>query len=207
MPSADRSAMLQRMTSLRPIAALHERSYLPYWRLFMSPESRILEIVELVVVLRADGFSEAQVFTRLREVQRIAGAEWMSAPDPLDASVFDYLRQYHATYLDLGEETWRSALSDAKAWTEIHLSNRANSHWPPREMLGERAKSGFKALDCYLEGPLGRDVRRLRARAIAGDQLRGYSTNTLMWSLMMGSGGYALVRKGLSTDHIQTRMN
>jgi hypothetical protein len=81
------------------------------------------------------------------------------------------------------------------------------SGWPPLGMLQERVKGALQALDGYANGPAGRDVRRLRARAIPGDELRRYSTDPLMWALMMGSGGYALVRKGRSLDHIQLRMN
>jgi hypothetical protein len=170
----------------------------------MSPESRILEIAELAAILRADGYPESEVFERLRKVHGITNKLKM-ASDPLDVSVCDYLREYHSAYLDLGEKTWRSALSLAKAWSEACA--KAASHWPPSEMLGERAEGGLKALDGYQTGPLGRDVRRLRARMIAGDALRSYSTDAGMWALMMGSGGYALVRAGRSIDHIQTRMN
>jgi hypothetical protein len=154
----------------------------------MSPESRILEIAEPAAILRADGYPESEVFERLRKVNGITNKLKM-ASDPLDVSVCDYLRRYHPTYLDLGEETWRPALSLAKSWSETFGNNKAASHWPPSEMLGERAKGGLKALDGYQTGPLGRDVRRLRARMIAGDTLRSYSTDAGMWALMMGSGG------------------
>lgn len=211
MPSADRSTILQQMTSLRSIAAirpsdLHEQSALPYWRLFMSPEARILEIVELAAILRTDGYLEGEVFARLRKVHGITDG-LKTASDPLDVSVSDYLRAYYPTYLDFGEETRRSALSLAKTWAETSANNKAASRWPPSEMLGERVAGGLRMLEGYQKGPLGRDARRLRARSNAGDELRRYSTDAVMWTLMMGSGGYALVREGRSLDHIQTRMN
>ncbi len=56
-------------------------------------------------------------------------------------------------------------------------------------MLGERAKGALTALEGYQKGPLGRDVRRLHARVNSGDELQSYSTDALMWTLMMGSGG------------------
>jgi hypothetical protein len=208
MSSADRSMIVLQMTSLRPSAASQlDRSCLPHWHLFKSAESRILEIVELVAVLRADGFSETEVFHRLRKVQGMTRVELKAMRDPLEVSVVDYLRQYDRTYLDLGEKAWRSALSMAKVWAETFAQGLAQSNWPPSEILGERAKGGLKALDDYLNGTLGRDVRRLRARAVSGDELWRYSTEALMWTLMMGSGGYALLRGGRSVDYIQTRMS
>jgi hypothetical protein len=74
-------------------------------------------------------------------------------------------------------------------------------------MLTEREENGFDALDDFLEGASARDVRRLKARAIPGDELHGYSTGTLSWKAMMGSAGFALVRGGKSIDHIETMMN
>lgn len=212
MSSADRSMIVLQMISLRPSTAIqssevHERSFLPYWRLFMSAESSILDIVELAAILRADGFSEPEVFDRLRKAQGMMALQLKATSDPLELLIVDYLHDYHANYLALGEGTWRSALSLAQVWAEAAADHLMASGWPPLMMLRKRAKGGLKALDGYQKGPAGRDVRRLRARAIPGDELRHYSTEAFMWALMMGSGGYALVRKGRSFDHIQLRMS
>lgn len=130
-----------------------------------------------------------------------------AASDPLELLIVDYLCHYHANYLELGEETWRSALSLAHVWAENVAISLIASGWPPLEMLRERLKGGIQALEGFQKGPVGRDVRRLRARAVPGDELRRYSTDAATWTLMMGSGGYALVRKRQSLDHVQLRMN
>ena len=212
MPIADRSMIVRQMIGLRPSSAnrssdVPQGSFLPYWRLFMSAEARILEIVELVAILRADGFSEPEVFARLRKAQGMMAVQLKATSDPLELLIVDYLRHHHPNYLELGEETWRSALSLAQVGAETAANSQMAAGWPPLGMLRERVKGGVQALGGYRKGPAGRDVRRLRARAIPGDELRRYSTDPLMWALMMGSGGYALVRKGRSLDYIQLRMN
>ena len=52
-----------------------------------------------------------------------------------------------------------------------------------------------------------RDARRVKARAIPGDEIHHYSTGALSFAAMMGSAGLALVRQGRSIDHIETMMN
>lgn len=50
-----------------------------------------------------------------------------------------------------------------------------------------------------------RAYRRLKARAVPGDVLHGYSTGAGAWKANMGSAGIALVRDGRSIDHVETR--
>lgn len=213
MLSADRSAILHRMTDLRPSSAvewadLGAQSVLPpNWRLYQSAESRILEIVELTAILRADRFSEPEVFDRLRIVHGLVGASATDMSDPLEVLIVDYLRQHNAAYLDLGVQVLTAALDLARPWAETHAVRLIASSWPPPEMLGNQVPTGVEALASYGNGHLGRDVRRLRARAVVRDEVRMYSTAPLMWTLMMGSGGLALVRDGRSIDYIETRMN
>jgi hypothetical protein len=212
MLSADRSAILHQMTDLRPssavqLADLRAQSYLPYWRLYRSAESRILEIVELAFILRADRFPEEEVFDRLRSVHGLVGASTTDMSDRLEVCIVDYLRQHDTAYLDLGDEVLAAALNLARPWAETHAHRLVASSWPPPEMLGSKVPTGVEALASYGNGHLGRDVRRLRARALVQDEVRMYSTAPLMWTLMMGSGGFALVRDGRSIDYLETRMS
>jgi hypothetical protein len=50
-----------------------------------------------------------------------------------------------------------------------------------------------------------RAYRRMKARAVPGDILHGYSTGARAWKAGMGIAGIALVRDGRSIDHVETR--
>ncbi|MFM9848113.1 MAG: hypothetical protein ACKVP3_13240 [Hyphomicrobiaceae bacterium] len=127
--------------------------------------------------------------------------------DPLEVCIVDHLRQHDTGYLDLGDEVLTAAPHLARPWAESHAHRLAASSWPPPDMLGNKVPTGVEALASYGNGHLGRDVRRLRARAVVKDEVRMYSTAPLLWTSMMGSGGFALVRDGRSIDYLETRMN
>jgi hypothetical protein len=158
-------------------------------------------------VLRADSFPVPEVCERLRNVYGLPGSIVASTADPVRGCIIDYLRLHDATYLDLPEEILTAALTLARPWAETYAHNLVASSWPPPEILGGEVQGGLDALAGYGKAELGRDVRRLRARAMVGDEVRTYSTAPLMWAVMMGSGGLALVRDGRSIDYMQTRMN
>jgi hypothetical protein len=50
-----------------------------------------------------------------------------------------------------------------------------------------------------------RAYRRMKARAVPGDILHGYSTGASGRKAGMGTAGIALVRDGRSIDHVETR--
>ena len=50
-----------------------------------------------------------------------------------------------------------------------------------------------------------RAYRRMKARAVPGDVLHGYTTGAECRSAGMGTAGIALVREGRSIDHVETR--
>ena len=52
-----------------------------------------------------------------------------------------------------------------------------------------------------------RAYRRMKARAMPGDVLHGYSTSARSWRALMGRAGIALVRNGRAIDQVMTRMN
>jgi hypothetical protein len=212
MPSADRATTLSQMIALRePIAvqprAVAAKSYIAYWQANRRTEDEILDLVELACILQADRFAVPQVFERLRKVYDLPAMTVEDARNPLHACLIDHLGRHHAAYLEPGTEILTAAMTIAQPWAETYAEVLVASSWPPQEMLGDREPEGLEALAVYGKAHLGRDVRRLRARALAGDQVHSYSTAPLMWTLMMGSGGFALVRDGRSVDYLQTRMN
>jgi hypothetical protein len=187
--------------------AVAAKSYIAYWQANRCPEDEILDLVELACILRADRFAVAEVFERLRKVYDLPTRTVEDARNPLHACLIDHLGRHHAAYLQPGTEILTAAMAVAQPWAETYAAVLVGSSWPPRELLGDREPKGLEALAGYGKAHLGRDVRRLRARALPGDQVHTYSTAPLMWALMMGSGGFALVRDGRSVDYLQTRMN
>ncbi len=214
MDRANRITILSQMNNLRRLPAFQPETpttkrYHEAWRQkSASAEDRILEIAELAYILHEDGFPAPEIFKRVGSVygpaRLLKRDRWT---DPLRCYLVDHLRTHDAAYVELGASLLNAALALARLWAEIFAQQLTSSNWPPSDMLTEREENGFDALDDFLEGASARDVRRLKARAIPGDELHGYNTGTLSWKAMMGSAGFALVRGGKSIDHIETMMN
>jgi hypothetical protein len=199
-----------------------------------SAEARILEIAEVAYVLQGDGFPEPEILKRIGQVYETAPPPPNHSYDPLRDYLGNHLRTYDPEYLELGSDLFHAALALASLWAEIHAARLAASSWPPSEMLGEPwAIEGYAGivreghnvpdsawptfgrsladldvlLDEYRGGGAAAGVRRMKARAIPGDKLHGYSTSPMSWAAMMGSSGIALVRNGRSIDFFETMMN
>jgi hypothetical protein len=221
MRQASRITVLSNMNDLRrpchlPEGADPEAPDLA-WKDAEDAESHILEIAELAYVLQADGFPIPEVFKRIGLVldppsddfvaQQKHMGDWS---DPLRSYLIDYLRRHQPAYVALGGSVFSIALAIAELWAEIYAERLTSSSWPPNDMLGEGAENAIEALDAELQKPtglVGYDYRRLRARAVPGDEVRTFSTGQLSWQAMMGSFGLALVRDGRSIDHVTTIMN
>jgi len=198
-----------------------------------SAEARILEIADLAYVLQADGFPVREIFRRIGlvhtpqpDVRRIH-----SYSNPLYDYVGAHLKVHAPVYLELGGTLLSSALALAELWAELSAEQGRQASWPPPEMLSEPGPLMFvmvKAdgdsqpedrpapdgsiahLDLLLDQAkfsAARDLRRMKARAVPGDELRNYSTGGESFQLMMGSAGIALVRKGRSIDYVEMLMN
>ena len=221
MRQASRITVLSNMNDLRrpchlPEGADQEAPDLA-WKDAQDAESHILEIAELAYVLQADGFPVPEVFKRIGRVldppsddfaaQQKRMGDWS---DPLRSYLVDYLQRHQPAYVALGGSVFSIALAIAELWAEIYAERLTSSIWPPNDMLGEWSQNAIEALDAELEqskGLVGHDYRRLRARAVPGDEVRTFSTGKLSWQAMMGSSGLALVRDGRSIDHVTTVMN
>ena len=159
-------------------------------------------------------------------------SEVTDAADPFRATLVHLLKLREPTYLERGPVFFDTALGFAVMWGELFAERLAASDWPPPAMLTEPWDIGGYAgisrsgegphewptfggnlddLDILLEeygpsrGAVG--LRRMKARANPGDQLHGYSTGKLSWTLMGGRSGIALVRNGRSIDVEETMMN
>jgi hypothetical protein len=198
-----------------------------------SAEGRILEIAEVAYVLQADGFPDPEIFKRIGHVYGTEPPPKERSYDPLRDFIVTDLKTYDPGYLQLGADHFRAVLLVASLWAELYAERLTASSWPPQKMLGEawaieghtsimrESKPGEEVtwptftrsladLDVLLKEyryQSATDVRRMKARAIPGDTLHGYSTGAASWSAMMGSSGIALVRDGRSIDHVETLMN
>jgi hypothetical protein len=129
------------------------------------------------------------------------------------------------------------AITLAELWAELFAGRMTSSSWPPPAMLTEpwdilgyagitRAGNtkpedwptfagNLSDLNLLIagasrprcSGEAARQYRRMKARAIPGDVLHGYSTGAKSFGAMMGSAGIALVREGRSIDYVETIMN
>lgn len=225
--SASRADTLSAMGELRRLARRERRD--------RPGEDRILEIAEVAYILRADGLSEPQIFERLALVYGTPPPA--ESGDLLADYLVEHLRTFDPQYLDLHRDLFRVALQVACLWAEMHAVHMVRSSWPPPDMLsqpwciggntgiirtvpkgGDRRKMkpfptftrSLADLDILLteyRGEAAAVVRRMKARAVPGDVLCGYSTGARSWRALMGSSGIALVREGRSIDHVETMMN
>jgi hypothetical protein len=221
MRQASRITVLSKMIDLRrpchvPEGADPEACDLA-WKDAQDAESHILETAELAYVLQADGFPIPEVFKRIGRVLDPPSDEFAdqhkrmgTSSDPLRRYLIDCLQRRQPAYVALGGNVFNIALTMAELWAEIYAERLTSSSWPPNDMLGEGPQNAIEALDAELQKPtglVGHDYRRLRARAVPGDEVRTFSTGALSWRAMMGSSGLALVRDGRSIDHVTTIMN
>jgi hypothetical protein len=126
--------------------------------------------------------------------------------DPLRSYVTAYLKRHQPAYLALGCSVLNVALTMAEMWGEIYAGRLTGSSWPPQDMLDGPALR-LETIDILLDGACARDARRVKARAIPGDEIRKYNTGPQSWAAMMGRAGLVLVRQGRSIDQIETMMN
>ena len=224
---------LRCLTSANPPAEAQRRHTALEMERKECSEALVLEIAEVAHVLRrADGLRNSEVAQRLARVYGPMPSEVTDAADPFRASLVHLLKLREPAYLERGQVFFDTALGFAVLWGELFAERLAASDWPPPGMLTEPWDIGGYAgisrtgegphewptfggslddLDILLEeyGP-GRGavgVRRMKARANPGDQLHGYSTGKLSWTLMGGRSGIALVRNGRSIDVEETMMN
>jgi len=198
-----------------------------------SAEECILEIAELAYVLQADGFPVREIFRRIGLVHTPKPDLRRISPysNPLYDYVVAYLNVHAPIYLELGGTLLKSALALAELWAELSAEQGRQASWPPPEMLsgpgplmfvmvkrdGDSQAEDRPAPDGSIEhldallaqaaSSTGRSVRRMKARAVPGDELRNYSTGGESFRLMMGSAGIALVRQGRSIDYMEMLMN
>lgn len=211
MHQAIRTTTLSQMIDLRRLPAFQPETsatklYRQSWKCRREPEARILEIVELAYLLEADGFPLPDIFTRVGSVYGPA-QQILESTSPLRAFVAKHLMVHEPAYVELGANLLNAAMALARLWAEINAIRMTTSSWPPPEMLGAVPDGGLEVLDDLLIGVTARDVRRVKARTVPGDELRVYNTGDLSWVAKMGSAGFALVRGGRSIDHIETMMN
>jgi hypothetical protein len=193
-------------------------------------ETRILEIAELAEVLEADGLQKGP-----EVLERIARVRGPFPHELSEKTTFEYdwvthiLERHDPAYLKGGPLLLDGALALASLWGSYKAATLGR--WPPKEALTEPwqiesyagiVRKGGKDdvtwpqftrtladLDILLEEYSGRatvDVRRLKARANAGDILHGFDTSRHGWELMGRRGGIALVRDGQCIDYIITMM-
>lgn len=196
-------------------------------------EQRILEIAELAFILEVDGFPVPEIFRRVGLVHPPTPALDRLCPfgNPLHDYVVENLRVHSPTYLKLGTEILNQALALAELWAVLAAERQRQARWPSQEMLEPPGPLAYllrdvdeddeidnlalrgdaiEILDALLAKvpfPACRDFRRLRARAVPGDELRNYSTGTQSFQFMMGSAGLALVRYGHAIDYVELMMN
>jgi len=217
MRYASRIDILSRMIDLRRLIGLPEGAdpepYKRAWKEAQGAESDMLEIAELAYVLQADGFPVPEVFKRIGEVLDPPSSDLAEMhkrlghwSDPLRHYLTAYLKRHNPAYLALGANLFGSALTIARMWGEIYAGRLTASNWPPPDMLDAKA-ARLETIDILLDGGCAMDARRVKARAVPGDEIHNYSTGTLSWAAMMGSAGLALVRNGRSIDHIETMIN
>jgi hypothetical protein len=196
-----------------------------------AAELRILEIAEIAYILEVDGFSEREIFRRIGlvhspkpDLERIC-----RSGNPLRCYIVEHLAVHAPIYLKLGPGLLNSALAVAELWATIAAERSRAANWPPQEMLGPpgplsdpafnagEADENLMLPDGAIEAlnrfvararfPALAELRRMKARAVPGDELRNYSTGAQSFQFMMGSAGIALVRGGRSVDFIEIIRN
>ena len=198
-----------------------------------TAEQRILEITELAFVLETDGFAKPEIFRRIAhvhppapEIQRL-----LDSGNPLRGFLVEHLRVHAPNYVRLGPAALNSALALAELWAVLDAERRRDQRWPPPEMLDppgplcylvlkagdedvndivSNGAGAIEILDALVKrGPLPTcpEFRRMRARAVPGDELRNYNTGAQSFEFMMGSAGIALVRSGRAIDYVELLKN
>jgi hypothetical protein len=198
-----------------------------------AAELRILEIAELAYLLEADGFPEQDIFRRIGFVHPPAPdlGRLCRFGNSLRGYVVENLGVHAPSYLKIGAGHLNSALVLAELWAMLAVERRRDARWPPSDMLapsgplvylsrepdendangdplaGADAIEVLDVLAVRYSFPAGPDFRRMRARAVPGDELRNYSTGAESFQFMMGSAGIALVRSGRAIDYAETLLS
>lgn len=198
-----------------------------------AAECRILEITELAFVLEADGFAKPEIFRRIARIHSpVPNVERLiSSGNPLRGYLVEHLSVHAPKYMRLGPAVLNSALALAELWAVLDAERRRDQRWPPPEMLDPPGplcylvrKAGdedvndivstgagaIEILDALVKRgqlPTCPELRRMRARAIPGDELRNYNTGAQSFEFMMGSAGIALVRSGRAIDYVELLKN
>lgn len=198
-----------------------------------AAELRILEIAELAYILEADGFPEPEIFRRIGYVHTPSPdfARLGRSGNPLRGYVVEHLSAHAPSYLKLGTQLLNTALAFAELWAMHAAQRRRDAQWPPEGLLHPPGPLAYllrdadednefdhlppctgaiETLDTLIRRspfPVCPDFRRMRARAVPGDELRSYSTGTQSFQFMMGSAGIALVRSGRAIDFIELLKN
>ena len=198
-----------------------------------APEARILEIAELAYILEADGFPEPEIFRRVGGIFPPSPDlnRFSLTADLLRAHAVGHLSVHAPAYIKLGPQLLKSALAIAELWAVRRADQLRALQWPREDMLATTSSwacSANQATDNAAEAldvddtdvvtvldvlmkrapfPKSPELRRMRARAAPGDQLRDYSTGAVSFRFNMGSAGIALVRNGRALDFMELMRN